>query len=466
MSDKGKRLVVVSNRVPALDAAISEETRRQMPVGGLVSALRAALEEQESIWLGWSGTTAENVGPSNLRISRIGRTQLATFDLTRAEVSLFYNVFSNRTLWPLLHNFPAKATIRHDAYRAYRRVNYRYAEALFPLLEEDDLVWVQDYHLASLGHYLRRFGWEGKIGYFLHTPFPPLEAVSIMPWADEFLESLFAYDLVGLQTRRYVSSLFDTLSTELGGHLIGDVFTWKGQSMPVRAYPVGIDPEAFSDMAKRSDHKGPGRFVSRMPQGHRMILGVDRLDYTKGIVLRLRTFEHLLEHYPSLRRNVSMLQISSPSRSRVPEYIEEREQVDQIVGRVNGRFGEAGWVPIHYHYRTYAQTELAAFYHEANVCLVTPLRDGMNLVAKEFVASQGENPGVLVLSRFCGAAETMREALIVNPYDYEATAEAVSRALRMPRSERVRRWHSLNESVRAYTARDWSNDFLSDLARV
>ena len=275
------------------------------------------------------------------------------------------------------------------------------------------------------------------------------------------------FDLVGLQTRRYEHNLVDTLSSELRGYVIGDRFISEGRSIRTKAYPIGIDPDEIEQMTARANQTAASKFFRRLPPGQKVVLGVDRLDYTKGIVLRLLTFEHLLEHYPALRGRVIMVQISAPSRSRVPEYVEERRQVDQLVGRINGRFSEAGWVPIHYLYRSYSQDELVAFYNEADVCLVTPLRDGMNLVAKEFVAAQSEkDPGVVVLSRFCGAADSMNEALIINPYDVEETANAVYQALRMPDGERRRRWWALIGGVRAFTARDWSSAFLSDLQQV
>ena len=463
MDDEG-RLVAVSNRLPQIAEPATEEERQELPVGGLVSALRAALEKRGGLWLGWSGLTADAGEADGPAVSEIGRIRLAAMDLPRGEVNLFYNAFSNRTLWPLLHSFPAKMAIRHDAYRAYRRVNRRFAETLLPLLTEGDLVWVHDYHLIPLGHELRSLGWRGDLGYFLHTPFPPAEVFSLLPWARELLNMLLSYDLVGLQTRQYQQNLLDGLSTEVGGAVIGDTFTDGVRSSRVKVYPIGIDSEEIGRMAREADGTGGVRYLRRISPRHQIVLGVDRLDYTKGIAQRLMTFEHVLEHYPGLRGQVSMVQISAPSRSRVPEYAEERRQVDQVVGRINGRFSEAGWVPVHYLYRSYPQSELVAYYRQADVGLVTPLRDGMNLVAKEFVAAQGDDPGAVVLSRFCGAADTMKEALLVNPYDQEQTTRAIYQALRMPRRERLRRRDALMQGIRAFGAKQWSEAFLSDLA--
>ena len=462
--DSRGRVVLVSNRLPPFELPSSEDDQRQLPVGGLVTALRVALEREGGLWFGWSGRAAEQSASSGPSVSEIGRIRLAALDLTRNEVAPFYNSFCNRTLWPLLHSFPAKMTIRHDAYRSYRRVNRKYAEALFPMLREGDMVWVHDHHLFPLGYELRRLGWTGKIGHFLHTPFPPVEIFALLPWASEVLDTLYAYDLAGLQTRRYQHNLLDSLSAHLPGGIIGDAYTHGKRTLPLKVYPIGIDPEEIKGLVRRGGDSGAGSFLRRISPGHKIILGVDRLDYTKGIGQRLLTFEHLLDHYPALRGKVSLVQISAPSRSRVPEYIEERQQVDQLVGRINGRFAEAGWVPIHYLYRSYSQQDLVAFYYEADVGLITPLRDGMNLVAKEFVAAQGDDPGVVVLSQFCGAADTMSEALRINPYDVEATARAVYRALHMSRRERVRRWQGLIDGISSSTARHWSDSFLSDLA--
>ena len=463
--DNEGRLVVVSNRLPSVEEPATEDERRELPVGGLVSALSAALNKRGGIWMGWSGRVAETRAYTGVETSHVGRIQFAKVDLERNEANLFYNVFSNRTLWPLLHSFPAKVTIRHDAYRAYRRVNRRFADSLIRLLRQTDLVWVHDFHLMPLGHELRNMGWEGRAGFFFHTPFPPAEVFSLLPWAREVLDTLLDYDLVGVQTRRYAQNLRDIWTEEVGGPLIGDTFADGDRSTRLMVYPIGTDTEEIGRLASGAAESDASRLLRRMSPGHSIVLGVDRLDYTKGIVFRLRAFQHLLEHYPAMRGQVTMIQISAPSRIRVPEYVEERRQVDQLVGQINGRFSEAGWVPVHYLYRSFPQSELVAFYREANVGLITPLRDGMNLVAKEFVAAQGDDPGVVVLSRFCGAAETMRDALIINPYDVEETGRVINLALRMPRKERVDRWKALMEGLRAFDAHDWSDGFLSDLGK-
>lgn len=462
----GNRLVVVSNRVPmALPTPRGRDLHLETQ-GGLVSVLKPAMIRQGGLWLGWSGKSTRrrpSYGPTEIRQDPF---QLVTLDLSEDEVSLYYTGFANRTMWPLLHSFPERVTIRRDTYRAYRRVNQRFAEALIPFLNDDDLVWVHDYHLFHLGQELRRMGWTGKVGFFLHVPFPSVDIFSILPWSHEILEAILHYDLVGLHTERYLWNLKDTLSTQLGVQVNSNVVDNGSTLTKLGAYQIGIDLSIFGQNPESPVNDRIAGLLNSEMAGHRLILGVDRLDYTKGIPERLRAFERMLEQHASLRGRVTFLQISSPSRTRVPEYIQEKARVDQLVGEINGRFSEHGWSPIRYIYRSVPQEELSVLYHESQVLLVTPLRDGLNLVAKEFIASQGKEPGVLVLSQFSGAASTMAEALIVNPYDTDRLADAIYTALTMSRKERQKRWGALIRDVRQNTAEVWSESFQADLLQT
>ena len=450
--------MVVSNRVPAPPRVGAREGARDEAAGGLVSAIRPLMEEHGGLWFGWSGRSTNRKASPRPNVTRLGPVALATLDLSEDEVSLYYTGFANRTLWPLLHSFPERTTICRDTYEVYWRINRRFAEALRSLLRPGDLVWVQDFHLFQVGQELRQLGWTGKIGFFLHVPFPSADIFALLPWARNIVEGLMEYDLVGFQTERYLNNAVDTLRTDVGGTFEDREFVHNGVSVRLGVYPIGIDPSAF-----RQPPTSPAPRRTLVPPDQRLILGVDRLDYTKGIPERLRAIERLLERNPSLRGKVTFTQVSSPSRTRVPEYIREKEQVERLVGQINGRFSGANWMPIRYLYRTYQQDALARFYRAADVCLVTPLRDGMNLVAKEYVAAQGDDPGVLVLSRFCGAAESMRGALIVNPYDIDGTAAAAYRALRMPKQERRQRWDALIDNVLTFTAESWCDAFRRDL---
>ena len=460
-----ERLVVVSNRVPSQWGLASDAPDRAGPAGGLVSALKASMATGGGLWIGWSGRSAQRRTGQQPTVSELGPVQLATIDLSEDEVSLYYTGFANRTLWPLFHSFPERVVIRRDSYYAYRRVSRRFAEAVYSMLRPGDTVWVHDYHLFFLAQDLRWMGWRGKIGFFLHIPFPPAELFAILAWGKEILEGLTHYDLVGVHTDRYLQNLADALCTQLGGVFQGDTYASDSGSVRLGIYPVGIEPTDF-EVREGLEVRGLAEQLSiPLSPHHSIILGVDRLDYTKGIPERLRAFRRLFEHRPSVRGNATFVQISSPSRTRVPEYAQEKQRVETQVGEINGLFSEGGWVPVRYLYRSFPQWELARFYREADVCMVTPLRDGMNLVAKEFVAAQGDDPGVLVLSRFTGAADTMKGAMLVNPHDVDGTAEALFQAIRLPLRERRQRWQSLISEVRTNTAQHWSQSFLGDLAR-
>jgi len=462
---QGQRLVVVSNRVPPASAVTPQDGNGSAPVGGLVSAIKPTMEKYGGLWLGWSGRSTQRRGGYEPTVSDLGPVQLATLDFAEEEASMYYIGYSNRTLWPLLHSFPGRVVIRHDTYRFYRRINRRFAEALFSVLKPGDQVWVHDFHLFHLGFELRQLGWTGSIGFFLHVPFPAADIFSILPWSKDTLEALLHYDLVGVHTDRYLRNLHDALDSELGGSVDSSgVYSYGALSSKLGVYSIGIDPSVFQEKTMLGSRSLTEELSLNLNPSHRLIIGVDRLDYTKGIPHRLRAFERMLEQHSNLRGKVIYVQISSPSRTRVPEYIQEKEQVERLVGQINGRFSEANWVPIRYLYRSYPQNVLARFYHDADVAMVTPLRDGMNLVAKEFVAAQGEeNPGVLVLSQFSGAATSLVDAVIVNPYDVDGMAEATYRALRMPLAERLARSKSLMKDVFTDTAASWSESFLDDL---
>lgn len=436
------------------------------PAGGLVSALRSALKKRSGLWFGWSGEATLYRAPMRPKIRRLGSMDLATIDLTKNEVNEFYREFSNRTLWPLFHGFTHYVSLSRNAYSTYLQVNHRFASSLFPLLRHGDLVWVHDYHLIPLGAGLRQLGWTGHLGFFLHIPFPSVDTFTALPWSQAFLKNLMAYDLLGFHTEQYSLNFVDALDTERGRILDGDTYRRRTSSFRVGVYPVGTEPELFTGWAHGLEAIRYRDRLRRLAGAERIVLGVDRLDYTKGITHRLAAFEKLLECSPSWHRRVSMIQISAPSRTNVPEYKATKGEVDQLVKRINRRFSSGDWIPIHHLYHSYSQKELCAFYREADVCLVTPLRDGMNLVAKEYIASQVENPGVLVLSRFCGAAENLREAMIINPYDTKGTANTLKQALEMPLREREVRWGALNRRVRTYTAQTWSDKFLADLIQT
>lgn len=453
------RVVVVSNRVPALD--------RDAAAGGLAVGVAAALEGTGGLWFGWSGQTAAE--PSgDVAIRETESFTLATFDLSEADYEGFYEGLANRALWPLFHNRLDLTTFNAEEFEAYQRVNRLFAEKLRPLLAEDDIIWIHDYHLFLLGRELRKLGVAASLGFFLHIPFPPPEVFLAVPWHQQLTDGLFSFDLLGFQTRRDVRNFTRFATEEAGAEQIGDGrLRFGNRESRVAAYPIGIDVDDFAGKIASPRY---ARLIDRLAQrlgDKTWIVGVDRLDYTKGIAQRFRAFEMFLERNSSQRGQVSFLQIAAPSRENVPEYMDMRAELEAVCGRINGQYTELDWVPLLYINKSFRHRRLAALYRLSRVGLVTPLRDGMNMVAKEYVAAQHpEDPGVLVLSCFSGAAEEMDGAVIVNPYDVDGMAEALRMAVEMPLNERTERWRRSMERLRQNTIHHWGQHFVSDLRAV
>jgi trehalose 6-phosphate synthase len=452
------RLVVVSNRVTPIAAG------KAASAGGLAVGVFDALRESGGMWFGWSGDVTSS-SASMPKVFRTGRITYATVDLSTEEFDGYYGGFANRTLWPLFHYRLDLSSFNHEWYDTYRRVNQLFAEHLAPYLRDDDLIWVHDYHLIAMGEELRRLGIDARIGFFLHIPFPSPEIYTALPWHQQLARALSAYDLVGFQTEPDVRHFCDYVAHEAGGRIgeDGTVACW-GRTFRAAHYPIGIDTDDFAAMAQSGDASRQSRKLKRSLLDRDLIIGVDRLDYTKGILERLRGFEALLQTYPEHRRKVTFVQVSAPSREEVPEYLDLRGEVEQTSGRINGRFSEFDWVPLQYINRGFPRRVLAGFFRVSRIGLVTPLRDGMNLVAKEFVAAQDpEAPGALVLSRFAGAASEMDGALLVNPHDVQGVADAIHQGLVMPLDERRDRWQRMMTAVQAHDVATWRSRFVDDL---
>jgi trehalose 6-phosphate synthase len=456
-------LLVVSNRLPELRSAEASPQPRRRTVGGLVSALKPVLETQRGLWLGWSGRTCAEPVPTDVRVDRVQGLVLASVDFPDDWHRRYYNGFSNSALWPLLHSFASHTRFAHSDWDAYVQANAGFAEMAAKLVPQSAAVWVHDYHLFLLGQQLRARGHRGPIGFFQHIPFPGPDIFFLLPWAGEILQALLDFDLVGFHTTSYVHNFLHCMERLPGARIVDGRVTQGARTVDARAFPLGIVPEEFHpDTASEASEEIRGLLTAIA--GKRLVLGVDRLDYTKGIPERIDAFGRLLQTYPEWRRKVSLVQVSVPSRADIAEYAEQRSRVENSVGRINGEFGEADWVPIRYLYRSYGRAELTQLYRAADVGYVTPLRDGMNLVAKEFVAAQDpDKPGVLLLSRFAGAAEELGEALLTNPWDAEGTARDLDRALRMPPEERARRHGALARVVSSRTALTWAEEFLAAL---
>ena len=453
------RLIVVSNRVNPPTAGADET------VGGLAMALAAALREYSGLWFGWSGKIAPAF-TGELHTSATGGVTTATVDLDEADYQEYYNGYANRTLWPLFHYRPDLAAYDRSFGEGYDRVNRRFAETLRPLLRPDDLVWAHDYHLIPLARELRRLGVRNRIGFFLHIPWPAHQLVVTLPRHRALIEALFDYDLVGFQTAEHRQAFEGYVVAEAGGALSpSGLVRAFDKTTHIDAFPIGLDAAEFARLADSPRAHHAYDVMAAHSVFRKMIVGVDRLDYSKGLEERLVGVERLLAEHPEFRREILMLQIAPPSRDEVEAYQVERGKLDALSGRINGEYGDMDWTPIHYVNRNYRRDELAGVYRAAAVGLITPLRDGMNLVAKEYVAAQNPaDPGVLVLSRFAGAATQLRDALIVNPNSPEEIADALRRALLMPLAERRRRWETLYDNVLRQDVTAWRDSFVRALA--
>lgn len=449
------RLVNVSYRVAM--------PKRGMSAGGLAVGLAESLKASRGLWFGWSGHTVAEPG-KEAEVSEIGGVTYATVDLATADHGPFYAGFSNGTLWPLLHYRLGLMEFDRAAFAAYRRVNAALAEALMPLLRPDDLVWVHDYQLMTLGAELRKRGFAGRIGFFLHVPFPPRDIWVSLPQGAVLLEALLECDLVGFQTETDRGNFFHGAARMLKLETEGDALIVNGRRVATGAFPIGIDAAGFARTAARAATGKATRQMRDSLGDRALIIGADRLDYSKGLINRFRGFDALLRGNPSLRRRVTYLQVAARSRVEVAQYRTLRRELDQLAGRINGEHADFDWMPLRYMTRDVPRTTLAGFFRIARVGLVTPMRDGMNLVAKEFVAAQDPaDPGVLILSQFAGAAMELREALLVNPHDAEEIAEALAVALAMPPEERKARWEAMMARVREVTAASWGKAFLARL---
>ena len=449
------RLVVVSNRV-----VMGESNER---AGGMAVALLDALSENGGLWFGWSGKIHRG-RPGPPTVVEHGAITGVTLDLSRDEHERYYLNHSNRCLWPLLHYRNDLSDYSREDEAAYLATNERFAEALAPLLRADDVIWVHDYHLFPFARALRGRGVRNRIGFFLHVPFPPSEVFHTLPGSRRLAADLACYDVIGLQTHVSRRHMCNYLADSLGGTIEGDRVSTPAGSPVVIAQPVGIDVGLFARLATEGEGALEHDRMRSALRDRIQLIGVDRLDYTKGLVRRMRAFERLLEIEPSAHRRFEFLQIAPLSREDVEAYRRFRTEVEQYAIRINGRFGDADWTPVRYLNRALSRATLAGLYRASRIGLVTPMRDGMNLVAKEYVAAQDpDDPGVLVLSRFAGAAERMTAAVIVNPYDVDEVAEAVRRAADMPLDERRARHAELIEGLHAADADGWRRGFVARL---
>jgi trehalose 6-phosphate synthase/phosphatase len=457
------RLLIVSNRLP-VTARVNGDVVIERSSGGLASGLAGPHERSGGLWIGWPGEAQRLKASAKGRLdSALRELSLVPVHLTRREIREFYDRVSNGVLWPVFQYFLDDLPLELHGWDTYRSVNAKFADAIVRNYRPGDMIWVQDYHLLLVPALVRERLPDARIGFFLHIPFPDEDVFSVLPWREEILEGMLGADLIGFHTERYLRHFASALARNLGLEPGPDAVRHGERVVRLGAFPIGIDAAAWERTASDASVEGRAAQIKREARGRSILLGVDRLDYTKGILRRLTAFQRLLEREPSLREQVRLIQVTVPSRQKTPAYEAFKRRVDELVGRINGSFATADSVPIHQIYRSLDQNELAALYRAADVMLVTSLRDGMNLVAKEFVASRTDEDGTLVLSEFAGAAEQLAGALVINPYDVEAIAATIERALAISGSERSVRMRSMRERVRDYDVHRWTASFLAML---
>ncbi len=468
--NRGSRLLVVSNRLPfSVQPAPGGRFKVEAGSGGLVTALLPVLRNRGGIWIGWPGTAGSSPQlRSALNAAGKGAgCELAPVALSEADIRDFYHGFSNEVVWPLFHDMSSLCNFDPAYWAAYQAVNRKYARAVAARAAPGDFVWVHDYHLMLVGSELRSMGSRAQTGFFLHIPFPSPDVFSKLPWREPVLRALLQYDLVGFQTahdRANFTACLAILGEEIEIESRGEFVSVKTGRTRSRAgaFPISIDYNAFMRAAAAPEVAAKARELHRLLPRRRLVLGIDRLDYTKGIALRLRAFQELLERYPSMRGKVSLIQVVVPSRVDVPEYLRMKTEIEQLVGRINGAFARpGGWVPVWYEYRSLSTLELLAYYRAADIALITPLKDGMNLVAKEYCACSIEEDCVLILSEFAGAAAQLcNGALLVNPHDVQAVAAALRAAYAMSPAERTARMRAMRRSIRREDVFDWVESYL------
>jgi trehalose 6-phosphate synthase len=468
-----RRLAVVSNRLPVV---LGHDDDGNPTVhngsGGLVTAINPVLRDRGGLWIGWLGRSEEECEqiPSLQQLLEKAGVEighdLETVGLSEEEIQKYYYGFSNAILWPLFHDLLSKCRFDPSFWQAYQKVNAKFACKVANLTSDKDFIWIHDYHLFLVGRELNRLGANRSTGFFMHTPFPPLDIFLRLPWRATILHAMLDYDLIGFQTVRDRRNFIQCVRSLVPGARVsgrGQVAAIKTHEHEVRVgvFPISIDFQEFAGLADSQDVAEKAWLIHESHPNRKIMLGVDRLDYTKGIPERLLAFANALERYPELRGQISLIQVVVPSRREVEEYEALKQEIEQLVGQINGQFADMSWTPVHYVFRSLDRTELTAYYRTSEIMLVTPLKDGMNLVAKEYCAASIEDEGVLILSEFAGAAAQMKDgALLVNPHDIEGIADAIHQAFFMDKQERGSRMRRLRESVQRNDIFRWVDSYL------
>ncbi|MBD3221254.1 trehalose-6-phosphate synthase [bacterium] len=465
-----QRLVIVSNRLPLVMTRKDGAWQAAPGSGGLVTALAPVLRDRGGMWIGWPGSTEPPT--DDLREAIAGAVDDTGYDLVpvfidEEEKQLFYRVFSNEVLWPLFHDMTSRCRFLPEAWEVYGRVNQRFTDVIADQVREHDFLWIHDYHLMQVAGKLRRAGLDQRVGFFLHIPFPPVDVFMKLPWRRELLEDLLQFDIIGFQTQRdrrnfarSVSALLPDMATVRTSGQRTSIMT-DSRTVLVGAFPIGIDATGFRRDASTEEVADRAWYLHENYPERQIVLGVDRLDYTKGIPEKLQAYRYMLRSEPEMIENVTLVQVVVPSRWEIPHYEQLKHEIERLVGEINGEFTRPGWVPVHYYYRPLSRPELLGYYRTAEALVASSWKDGMNLVAKEYCACKVDEPGVLLLSEFAGAAAQMyRDAIMFNPHDIAGMAAAMHRALMMPRDERSRRMRRLQRGVHRQDVFWWVDRFL------
>lgn len=465
------KLILVSNRLPDTIESGPHGLALRPSSGGLVTALRPILEAKRGYWIGWSGNECNQAVLDRLRAQAEPNSacKWLSVSLTREEKDNFYYGFSNEIVWPLFHDLQSRCNFDPAYWRAYVKVNHKFADTVARIADNHSIVWIHDYQLMLVGEFLRQLGRRCRIGFFQHIPFPAVDIFEKLPWRTQILRALFECDVIGFQTPRDQRNFAECVRHFLPGvkvHRQDECFhaEMHNRIVSVGSFPIGIDFDEFAREAERPDVAQRAAQIRKNVVGRQIVLGVDRLDYTKGVPERLRAFRHLLASHRELRRQITLIQVLVPSREEIPRYQELKSEIETLVSQINGQYGDSGWVPIHYIHRHLNRMELLAHYRVADIALVTSLKDGMNLVSKEFCAAQAGDQGVLLLSEFAGSANQLRNgAILINPNDVEGVAEALYRGFCMTAQERRRRMRKLRRKIREQDVYWWCQRFLSEL---
>lgn len=471
------KILIVSNRLPLQITIKNNSVDVKPSVGGLATGMKSFHQKADSKWIGWSGMVDEEITPdSSKKInSSLQKAKCIPVHLSNEELEKFYYGFSNKTIWPLFHYFTEYTEFDSESWEVYKKVNEKYAEAILENIEPNDKIWIHDYQLLLLPKMIKEKSPESLIGFFLHIPFPSFEVFRILPWRKEILEGMLGADLIGFHTYNYQRHFFSSVRRLLGFDIAFNEIHLPERTLIADSFPMGIDYKKFHDAAKAQSLK-LGKDKSEILQsidkhlilnpGMKFILSIDRLDYTKGIASRLRAFEYFLNKYPEFIGKVTLVMLSVPSRENVEQYRKMKSEVDELVGKINGQYSTINWTPVWYFYRSVPFENLIDLYISSDVALLTPIRDGMNLVAKEYIASRIDKKGVLILSEMAGAAQEMSESIVINPNSFDDIADSIKEALLMSDEEQIERNTTLQQRLKRYNIQKWAEDFMDSLIGV